>query len=71
MSLATDPRFWPSVRRILRYRQDLRDARRDGFVEVRAFAPLPWLSPSSGNRIIATRVNRDGTALFVKVERIV
>lgn len=60
---------WDFVRQVLRYRQDERAAIARGFIKVRAFAELPWESPNVGWRIVETMTNRDGSALYAKVER--
>lgn len=62
------PVNWGLVRRILRYRQDEKAFMAEGFTPVRGFTNHLWDSPNTGYRLVAARINRDGSMLYAKVE---
>lgn len=68
MTRARKPVDWRFVRRVLRARQDARRAEKLGFTLVSAFSGLPWCSPHLSHIVVDTMINRDGTALYVKLK---
>lgn len=60
---------WQFVRGALRYRQEVRDLRKAGFVECRSFTALPFDDQGLDSvRIAEARIADNGKALWVRLE---